>query len=38
MVEYHPISAEDRSRLHHQLGPKVLPGFFLGYALYAGDS
>ena len=30
MVEYHPISAKDRSRLH-QVGPKVLPGIFLGY-------
>ena len=34
MVQYHPISAEDLSRLH-QFGPKVLPGIFLGYALYA---
>ena len=34
-VEYHPISAEDLSRLH-QVGKKVLPGTFLGYALYAG--
>ena len=34
MVEYHPISAKDQSRLH-QLGKKVLPGIFLGYALYA---
>ena len=25
MVEYHPISAKDKSRLH-QFGPKVLPG------------
>ena len=25
MVEYHPFSAKDLSRLH-QLGPKVLPG------------
>ena len=32
MVEYHPISAKDISRLH-QFGPKVLPGIFLGYAL-----
>ena len=31
MVEYHPISAKDTSRLH-QFGPKVLPGVFLGYA------
>ena len=29
MVEYHPISAKD-------IGPKVLPGVFLGYVLYAG--
>ena len=35
MVEYHPISAKDQSRLH-QSGPKVLPGVFLGYVLYAG--
>ena len=35
MVEYHPISAKDQSRLH-QFGPKVLPGKFLGYVLYAG--
>ena len=34
MVEYHPISAKDVSRLH-QFGPKVLPGKFLGYVLYA---
>ena len=34
MVEYHPISAKDQSRLHH-FGAKVLPGIFLGYALYA---
>ena len=31
MVEYHPISAKDQSRLH-QFGAKVLPGKFLGYA------
>ena len=35
MVEYCPISARDQSRLH-QLGKKVLPGIFLGYALIAG--
>ena len=35
MVEYHTISAKDQSRLH-QFGSKVLPGLFLGYALYAG--
>ena len=34
MVEYHPIFAEDQSRLH-QFGPKVLPGVFLGSALHA---
>ena len=34
MVEYHPISANDLSRLH-QFGSKVLPGFFLGYVLSA---
>ena len=35
LVEYHPISAKDISRLH-QFGPKVLPGMFLGYVLFAG--
>ena len=35
MVEYHPISAKDISRLH-QFGPKVLPGIFLGYVVYVG--
>ena len=35
MVEYHPVSAKDQSRLH-QFGAKVLPGILLGYALYAG--
>ena len=34
MVEYHPISAKVQSRLH-QFGKKVLPGIFLGYALFA---
>ena len=34
MVESHPISAKDISRLH-QFGPKVLQGLFLGYALHA---
>ena len=37
MVEYHPISAKDISRLH-QFGPKVLPIIFLGYVLYAGEN
>ena len=35
MVESHPNSAKDTSRLH-QFGPKVLPGIFLGCVLYAG--
>ena len=35
LVEYHPITAKDQSRIH-QFGKKVLPGMFLGYALYAG--
>ena len=34
MVQYHPISAKDLSRLH-QFGPKVLPDIFHGYALHA---
>ena len=35
LFEYYPISAKDHSRIH-QFGKKVLPGLFLGYALYAG--
>ena len=35
LVEYHPITAKDQSRIH-QFGKKVLPGSPLGYALYAG--
>ena len=35
LVEFHPITAKDQSRIH-QFGKKVLPGLFLGYALYAG--
>ena len=35
MVDYHPISAKDQPRLN-QFGAKVLPGVFLGHALYAG--
>ena len=35
MVEYHPISAKDPSRLH-QFGPKVLPGIFLSFFFSAG--
>ena len=34
-VEYYPITAKDQSRIH-QFGKKVLPGLFLGSALYAG--
>ena len=36
MVEYHPISARDPSRLH-QFVKKVLPGIFLGCELFAGN-
>ena len=36
LVEYHPITAKDKSRIH-QFGKKVLFGLFLGYALYAGN-
>ena len=36
LVEYHPITAKDHSRIH-QFGRKVLPGLFLGYVLYAGE-
>ena len=35
LVEYHPITVKDESRIH-QFGKKVLPGLFLGYALYVG--
>ena len=36
LVEYYyPFTAKDQSRIH-QFGKKVLPGLFLGYALYAG--
>ena len=34
LVEYHTKTAKDQSRIH-QFGKKVLPGLFLGYALYA---
>ena len=37
MVEYHPISAKDQSKLR-QFGAKVSSGIFLGYALYVGES
>ena len=35
LVEYYPKTAKDQSRIH-QFGKKVLPGLFLGCALYAG--
>ena len=35
LVEYHPKTAKDQSRIH-QFGKKVSPGLFLGYALFAG--
>ena len=35
MVEYHPISPRDLSRIH-QFGRKVPPGIFLSYELIAG--
>ena len=35
LFECHPATAKDQSRIH-QFGKKVLPGLFLGYALYAG--
>ena len=37
LVEYHPISSKDQARIH-QFGKKVLPGLFLGYALYAEEN
>ena len=37
LVEYHPITAKDQSRIH-QFGKKVLPGLFLGYALVRGEN
>ena len=35
IVEDHPVSAKDLSRLH-QFGKKVFPGIFLRYVLYTG--
>ena len=32
MLDHHPISTRDLSRLH-QFGKKVVPGIFLGYEL-----
>ena len=37
LVECHPTTAKDQSRIH-QFGKKVLPGLFLGYALSAGGN
>ena len=34
LVENHPITAKDQSRIH-QFGKKVLPGLFFEYVLYA---
>ena len=36
LVEYHPFTATDLSRIH-QFGKKVLPELFLGYALYEAE-
>ena len=33
VVEYYLVTAKDQSRIH-QFGKKVLPGLYLGYALY----
>ena len=35
LVEYYLATPKDQSRIH-QFGKKVLPGLFLGYALYVG--
>ena len=35
LVEYHPITAKDQSRIY-QFGKKISPRLFLGYALFAG--
>ena len=35
LVEYHPITAKDQSK-NPSIWQEVLPGSFLGYALYAG--
>ena len=35
LVEYHPVTPKDQSRIH-QFGKKILLALFLGYALYAG--
>ena len=35
LKDLYSLCAKDQSRIH-QFGKKVLPGLFLGYALYAG--
>ena len=35
LVDHHHFTAKDQSGIH-QFGKKVLPGLFIGYALYAG--
>ena len=35
LVEYLPFTVKDQTRIR-QFGKKVLPGLFLGYALFAG--
>ena len=37
LVEYHPITAKDQSRIH-QFGKAVLPGLFLGDASVRGGN
>ena len=37
LVEHHPVTAKDQSRIH-QFGKKVLPGWFLGYASVRGGN
>ena len=37
LVEYHPFTVKDQSRIH-QFGKKVLPGLFLGYASVRGGN
>ena len=37
LVEYHPITAKDQSRIH-QFGKKVLPGLFLGIRIVRGGN
>ena len=34
LLEHHPVTAKDQSRIN-QFGKKVLPGLFLGSAMYA---